>query len=79
MQWFKQELIKESDMRHNFEAYKETKQLIISFYFHSRASTLFIYDNLGEYMPTEITGGKYTAYTCIYPRLQPCILPFLLT
>jgi len=39
MQWFKQELIKESDMRHNFEACKETKQLIVSFYFHSRAST----------------------------------------
>ena len=22
-------------------------------------------------MPSDITGGRYTAYTCIYPRLEP--------
>jgi len=33
--------------------------------------TSFIYDNWGEYTPTEITGGRYTVYTCIYPGLQP--------
>jgi len=35
------------------------------------AYTLFIYDNWGEYTPTEIMGGRYTTYTCVYPDYSP--------
>jgi len=50
----------ETILRHK----KRLNSLSCAFIFTSRripAFTLFIYDNRGEYMPSEITGGTYTA------------------